>query len=67
MIEILHYLNDPKLWELWYTPYYGLCRIYIINRIYVPKNPEPPNPSVCCSSACVLQQQALRALLGFRV
>ena len=21
MIEILHYLKDPKLWELWYVPY----------------------------------------------
>ena len=31
MIEILHYLKDPKLWELWYIPYYGSCRIYIIN------------------------------------
>ena len=33
MILILHYLKDPKLWELWYIPYYGKCRIYIINRI----------------------------------
>ena len=31
MIEILHYLKDPKLWELWYIPYYGYGRIYIIN------------------------------------
>ena len=23
MIKILHYLKDPKLWELWYIPYYG--------------------------------------------
>ena len=23
MIEILHYLRDPRLWELWYIPYYG--------------------------------------------
>ena len=23
MIEILHYLKDPKLWEFWYIPYYG--------------------------------------------
>ena len=23
--------KDPKLWELWYIPYYGSCRIYIIN------------------------------------
>ena len=23
MIQILHYLKDRKLWELWYIPYYG--------------------------------------------
>ena len=23
MDKILHYLKDPKLWELWYIPYYG--------------------------------------------
>ena len=23
MIKILHYLMDPKLWELWSIPYYG--------------------------------------------
>ena len=23
MIEILPYLKDPKLWELWYIPFYG--------------------------------------------
>ena len=23
MIDILHYLKDPKLWELWYIPYFG--------------------------------------------
>ena len=33
MIEILHYLKDPKLWELWYIPYCGSCRISIINRM----------------------------------
>ena len=32
MIEILHYPKDPKLWELWDIPYYGSCRILIINR-----------------------------------
>ena len=26
----LHYLKDPKLWELWYIPY----GIYIINRSF---------------------------------
>ena len=23
MVKILHYLKDPKLWELWYIPYYA--------------------------------------------
>ena len=23
MIQILRYLQDPKLWELWYIPSYG--------------------------------------------
>ena len=32
MIEILHYLEDPKLWEFWYIPYYGKCRTYTISR-----------------------------------
>ena len=32
-IEILQYLKDPKLWELWsIPPYCGKRRIYIINR-----------------------------------
>ena len=35
MIKILHYLKDPRLWELRYMPSYGSCTIYIINRISV--------------------------------
>ena len=31
MIQILHYRKDPKLWDFWFIPYYGWCRIYIIN------------------------------------
>ena len=23
MIFFLHYLKDPKLWDLWYIPYHG--------------------------------------------
>ena len=30
MIEILHYLKDPNLWELWYIPYsMRQCRGFI--------------------------------------
>ena len=32
MVKILHDPKDPKLWELWYIPYYGSCRILSINR-----------------------------------
>ena len=32
MREILHDLKDAKLWELWHIPYYGECRISIMNR-----------------------------------
>ena len=37
MDKILHDPKDPKLWELWYIPYYGSCRILSINRsLYFP-------------------------------
>ena len=35
MPDILHYHIDPKLWELWSIPYYGYCRISIINHISI--------------------------------
>ena len=38
MDKILHDPKDPKLWELWYIPYNGQCRILSINRIRPPKN-----------------------------
>ena len=31
MDKILHDPKDPKLWELWYIPYDGSCRILSIN------------------------------------
>ena len=33
MDKILHDPKDPKLWELWYIPYNGYCRILSINSI----------------------------------
>ena len=33
MDKILHDLKDSKLWELWYIPYNGYCRILSINSI----------------------------------
>ena len=36
MDKILHYLKDPKLWELGYIPYNGQCRILSINSIKGP-------------------------------
>ena len=34
MDKILHDPKDPKLWELWYIPYYGSCMILSINRCF---------------------------------
>ena len=31
MDKILHDPKDPKLWELWYIPYNGSCRILSID------------------------------------
>ena len=45
--------RDPRLWEVWYIPHYGECRIYVINRISMkpdaaqsldPKTPGSVNP-----------------------
>ena len=36
MDKILHDPKDPKLWELWYIPYTGSCRILSINSINKP-------------------------------
>ena len=35
IVQILHDLKEPKLWELWYIPYSGQwqCRLHIINRM----------------------------------
>ena len=35
MDKILHDPKDPKLWELWYIPYHGQCRILSINSMSV--------------------------------
>ena len=40
MDKILHDLKDSKLWELWYIPYYGSCRILSINRRITRKLPK---------------------------
>ena len=48
MDKILHYLKDPKLWELRYIPYYGSCRILSINRSTSPQ--RDPNPQTTIKS-----------------
>ena len=40
MDKILHDPKDAKLWELWYIPYNGYCRILSINRMSINKNKE---------------------------
>ena len=44
MDKILHDPKDPKLWELWYIPYYGSCRILSIVGILMPR----PFETGCC-------------------
>ena len=51
MDKILHDPKDPKLWELWYIPYYGSCRILSISRIkglygiqLLPSSAQDPPP-----------------------
>ena len=34
MDKILHDPKDPKLWELWYIPFNGSCRILSISRTF---------------------------------
>ena len=45
MIEILHYLKDPKLWELWYLPHYGKCRIFASSTVGLRHEVERLEPS----------------------
>ena len=45
MDKILHDPKDPKLWELWYIPYTGSCRILSINR----RAPLYPGISRCAT------------------
>ena len=42
MDKILHDAKDPKLWELWYIPYNGSCRILSINLIKSLLDPLDP-------------------------
>ena len=42
MDKILHDLKDSKLWELWYIPYNGYCRILSINSIFGSPISETP-------------------------
>ena len=48
MIEILHYLEDPKLWELGYIflimGHAGFISSTLSPNPYKPYNPKPRNP-----------------------
>ena len=33
MIQILQNLKDPKLWELWYIPYYGYSAGFVSSTV----------------------------------
>ena len=53
MDKILHDPKDPKLWELWYIPSYGSCRILSINRM------EEELPT-CKGLLCELDKGSIR-------
>ena len=80
MDKILHDPKDPKLWELWYIPYYGSCRILSINRSVRPwgklamglGSREDTGEVDPCNRGCTIlgalaQQGSIMRDLGFRV
>ena len=44
MVEILHYLKDPKLWEFWHIPYSGVLQDFISSTV----PPETSSPAGGC-------------------
>ena len=68
MDKILHGPKDPKLWELWYIPYYGSCRILSISRINTQLNMDLkvlPNNTFVISLHVTRNQQAKSPALGY--
>ena len=61
MDKILHYLLDPKLWELWHIPSCGSCRILSINSIL---NHEKPTQAYRAFVAGSLVGDSLREING---
>ena len=49
MDKILHDPKDPKLWELWYIPYNGKCRILSINSMAWVADLESQRPNTSCN------------------
>ena len=68
MISILHDLKGLKLWELWYIPYYGQCRTYIINRRSFCVHGSSPKADAGCTSESGLKSFGVRVqgLMGLR-
>ena len=68
MDKILHDPKDPKLWELWYIPYNGSCRILSISS----RNPLsfllwPREIQAGSAKKEKAQDQGSSSRLGFRV
>ena len=59
----------PKLWELWPIPYYGKCRIYVINRrsslqVYLRKDAAPAPSTETVASQENAKEEAAEPLGG---
>ena len=51
MVEILHYLKDPKLWEFWHIPYSGVLQDFISST--VPPELRPRRLPAGCKQLCI--------------
>ena len=51
MDKILHDPKDPKLWEVWYIPYYGSCRILSMSPMS--ETHKPPTSAETPSSGSI--------------
>ena len=60
MDKILHDPKDPNLWELWYIPYNGSCRILSISRSVVVSDFGANSQACADTGAFYSQNEVLR-------
>ena len=66
MVYSLLYIYPALLWELWYIPYYGLCRICIINRSSSGQAAGADSTESYAGPGPLLQGERSYLRLGFR-